>query len=474
MSKQRQTTIQSPHSKRRRLLHLPLLLGLLLFVSVATTAAQGNPPAGDGDDGPEPPPRGVDREAPPREPVIVETKQRPDGTTDTVIEIPPEADAYIASERPFQNFGADALFLGYNDVDFDNFGAQRPLLRFDIEGNIPDGALVNEADLRLRLSFSSPANDTSMPTAVYRLASSWNEFGVTWSNQPARGGVRASLDVGSALTWYEWDITGLVAEWANGTQVNHGVELVGDEQEQQRERAFYSRETTSAFFPRLIVNYTDLGDTQPPEVTVNPLPDYSGRNFPVSWSGSDQGAAGIDHYDVQYRVDDGDWIDWLEDVTFTSAQFAQGENGRRFQFRARGVDNVGNIEPFGDPEAETIVDTQPPTAHVNPLPALTGNTSFPVSWSGDDNGGSGINYYDVQYRFNNGQWVLWQNQTLATNSTFTAMNDGLYEFEARAADNLGHIESFRNQREAAIIVDDQPPFVEPRVRLPIIFKQAGD
>lgn len=414
----------------------------------------------------EPPERGLEREAPAREAVILEQERISKTAVQTVIELPAIADTYIASERPDQNFGADALFLGYNLVG-DHYGAQRMLLRFDVENHIPLTATINAAHLHLRLSFSSPSNDEPMGTELRRLSSSWDEFTVTWNTEPAWTPVDKTATVGSELTWYEWEITEVVHNWVNGVFDNDGVEIIGDETVQQRERAFYSRETLSGFYPRLIVSYTEEDDLEPPEVSVDPLPEFSPRTFTVSWSGHDPGGSGIDYYDVQYRVNEDVWIDWQVGATFTSTEFV-GNNGNLYEFRARGVDNAGNVEPFGDAEAATTVDNQPPVSQVGPLPTIINEVAFTVSWSGHDHGGSGIHYFDVQYRYNNGPWILWQQQTVANQALFTATTDGFYEFEVRAVDNLGHVEPFTNQPDSGVIVDAEPPFVEPRLWLPIV------
>lgn len=415
--------------------------------------------------------RGLQRTAPVRKPQVLEQSRLATGDLRTVVELPAIADSYIASARPNQNFGADSLFLGYNLVG-DRFGAQRLLVRFDIAGNLPNNAVINSARLRLRLSFSSPSNDAPMGTVLRRLASDWSETGVTWNSEPAWTDVDDRTRVGSAQDWYEWNVGPEVQLWVDGTP-NYGVEIIGDEQVQQRERAFYSRETNTAFFPRLVVDYTVQTDQSPPSVTINPLPPIVGRNFTVSWSGTDPGGSGIAYYDVQYRVDGGDWVDWLTEVTSTSAEFSAGRNGQRLEFRARGVDNADNREPFGDAEAATTVDTQPPTTRVNPLPALVGVTNFTVSWVGTDGGGSGIQYYEVRFRVERGEWQLWQQQTTATSALFVAPGDGLYEFEARAVDNRGQVEDFTGQPEAATIVDTQPPFVRPALWFPILLIQAA-
>lgn len=347
-----------------------LLLGLYLFTMAALVAAQDPEPTGEPEPVDEPPPRNVDREAPPREPVVLQQEVLDNNAVNTIVAIPAAADSYIASGHPNDNFGSDALFLGFNDVG-DAYGAQRILALFDVDSTIPDGAIVNNATLRLRLTFSSPADDEPMETALRRVTSPWGEFTVTWNSRPAVAEVRAITFIGSVATWYDFEVTELVAGWSDGSFPNHGVEITGDETPQQRERAFYARETATQFFPQLIVNYTDTGDTEPPDVTVDPLPAFSGRSFTVSWSGSDVGGSGIDHYDVQYRVDGGAWTDWLLGVTFTSAEFNSGEDGRLYEFRARGVDGAGNVEPFGAPEASTTVDARPPVSIVEPLPPIT-------------------------------------------------------------------------------------------------------
>jgi hypothetical protein len=296
---------------------------------------------------------------------------------------------------------------------------------------------------------------------------------VTWNLEPTWGEIRASADVGIILNdFYSWDVTDLTADWLNGVHPNYGMEIIGDERIQQRERAFAPREAAENF-PRLRVDYTVVDDDLPPIVTVDPLPDYSRRSFTVSWSGHDQGPAGIDYYDVQYRVDGGSWIDWQVGVELTSAEFMNGENGRFYEFRARGVDTAGNVELFGAPEAATLVDTIPPTTTVDPLPPVVSDSTFFVSWTGSDGDGSGIRYYDIRTRFNDGPWSLWLAETLSTGETFTAMQgDGIYEFEARAVDNAGHVEQFHGVAEAATVVDAEAPFIRPWIWLPLVMNST--
>ena len=442
----------SARGSHRLLAVVVLLFGLLTLLPATASAQMGDPP-----------PRNIEREAPDREPVILETRTLSNGVTSTLFEVPTAADAYIASGRPDQNFGDEALFLGYNVGDF---AAQRILLRFDVESFIPANAVIHDADIRLRLSFAAPSDDTPMATLLWHLAPDWTEDEVAWNTEPAWGETRDdTTEVSTAMAWYSWDVTHLVDDWLDGTHPNYGVIIIGDEEIQERERAFYARETD--YFPRLVVEYTVSDDNEPPMVTVDALPTYSRRSFTVRWNGFDQGDAGIAYYDVQYRVDGGVWTDWLTKTTMTEAEFV-GEDGRFYEFRARGVDDVGNVEPWDDAEAGTTVDSRSPTSTVDDLPTITKATDFTVSWSGQD-AGSGLQYYNVYYRFNDGPWTPWLEQTLATDSVFNDAEDGVYAFEVWAVDNLGQRETFFRDAEASTIVDVEPPFVVPRLWMPLIY-----
>lgn len=461
---------QLDSSQRKNRVRFALLLLVILALSGASFVAAQTPTPVPPETPPELPPRGADREAPEREPVVVSTSQRSDGVSSTLIALPAVADSYLASERPSQNFGGDALYLGYNLAGISNFGAQRILLRFDIAPYVPDTAVINSATLRLNLSFASPTADAPMGTVLRRVASDWNEDTVTWNTEPTWTAVDSTSAVGSAITYYDWPVTELVQGWHTDLYPNYGVEIIGDEAVQQRERAFYSRETMSNLYPILFVEYTTTDDAAVPETAVNPLPAYTGRNFTVSWSGTDPGGSGIAYYDVQVQINDGAWGDWLTGVTRTAAEYGNGEDGNKYAFRVRGVDNVGNIEPYGVADTATVVDTQPPTVAVDPLPGVVNGSAFVVTWSGDDTA-SGIQYYDVQYRVNDGPWILWQAATVNTNATFTGASDGVYAFEARGVDNLDRYEPFYDVPEAAIAVDAEAPFIEPHLYLPSIFQE---
>lgn len=137
-------------------------------------------------------------------------------------------------------------------------------------------------------------------------------------------------------------------------------------------------------------------DTQPPNVVVNLLPQFTyTSNFIVSWSGSDNGS-GLANMDVQYRdIDDGNWLSWLNGTTNFSATFTGAQNNTTYQFRARGTDNVGNVQSWGPAQAMTDVFFQP-IANIDPFPSVTtSDDPFLVKWTGATPPGTGPLMFDI-------------------------------------------------------------------------------
>ena len=95
-----------------------------------------------------------------------------------------------------------------------------------------------------------------------------------------------------------------------------------------------------------------------------------------------------------------------------------------------------------DPDLEALVtmDAGLPTSRIHELPGTVYPT-FEVSWSGqDDEGGSGIGFYDIYVRENYGAWTLWMGTTSETSAYFEGNVGHIYCFSSFATDNVGHRE----------------------------------
>jgi hypothetical protein len=401
------------------------------------------------------------------EPVVLERVESADGKTAQVtVEIPVSADTYIASNQPNTNYGNTTwLRLGYNATG-DNLGALRILLYVNV-GSIPSNAQIHWA--RFRIYQHSVTLGSSDPNSVTtrHLNSSWDERTVTWNqHQPDWGGVINKGYPTRAIGWIEADTTDLVKEWVSGQHANHGLTFLADEGGVERQRMLYSREQGGGYHPRMVVNYTEHVDTEPPRVSVESLPTWSPQRFVVKWSGDDPGGSGIDYYDVRYRIPGTNWINWLNNTRNKSAEFVGGANGTTYEFQARGVDKAGNVQQWpSNAQASTKVDSIAPTASVNALPPVIFSNATWVSWTGSDNsGGSGIKNYDIQWREAGGSWQDWLKETTKTTEHATGGVHGkTYEFRARARDVAGNVQSWSSNAQAQTTVDTLEPkaWIEP-------------
>lgn len=432
--------------KQKRSIRLLLALALLLLL-VGTAGAQDGDGPPETPDGPEIPPVEILQE----EPV-------PAGVN-VVVQIPVSKDSYISSALPDSNFGGlTTTRIGY---EAGGRGAMRLVLQFDLS-SIPDDVTINSAEFQYYLAGSTPSNDAPMGFLAQFMNAPWNEYGVTWNNASYLGGPSLPIgEVPSSIGWHFSDATAAMRAWNSGTRANYGVMITGDERQVlNRSRLFYSREEPG-YFPRLIVDYTVSCDTEPPTATVTALPAYSPSSFEVEWSGTDTAPddcdpSGIASYDVQYRVNGGSWVAWKQETTDTSGTIQSGTNGSLYEFRARAVDEAGNVQPFGNAQTSTRVDTVVPNATVLPLREYTFTSSFTVQWTGTDNL-SGIDTYDVQWREAGGVWRTLVENTAQTTYQFTGAQNGVtYEFRARARDTVGNVQPFGEQAQASTTAVTHP------------------
>ena len=165
---------------------------------VETPAAPAQAPEGDDDAAAEepetPPDPTVILPAPPEaypaeegEPARVEilSEERQGDTVRTVKRIYTNADLYISSAFPNQNFGRlSTLNLGYQRG---GQAAMRMAIRYDVS-SIPRNARINRATYGILQQSVTPFPDSPMGFRAFLLTVSWNESGDTWATLNNRGG----------------------------------------------------------------------------------------------------------------------------------------------------------------------------------------------------------------------------------------------------------------------------------------------
>lgn len=120
-------------------------------------------------------------------------------------------DAWVVTSPANGNYGADtSLYVVSRAQD------RRTLVGFDLPG-IPAGCSLVDARLRLHATSASG----SRTILAYRVAASWAEAGVTWSNQPGTSGSPSTSPSGNG--WREWAVLQQVLGMY--TSGNHGFML---------------------------------------------------------------------------------------------------------------------------------------------------------------------------------------------------------------------------------------------------------
>ena len=193
-------------------------------------------------------------------------------------------------------------------------------------------------------------------------------------------------------------------------------------------------------------------------------PQYSKQNdFDVTWTGGDpMPGSGLiaNPFDIQVKIDDGEWTDWLTGTSLTCATYS-GEPGHTYYFRARATDIAGNRKIYagGNGDTSTIIDPNVPSSGVKRLPDYETTTRFTIEWTGTDGvGGSGILNYDVQSRDGTGPWTDWISLTTATSAEFDGQQGHTYRFQARSRDRSGNAEDYPGgDGDTRTTVDTTPP-----------------
>ncbi len=186
-------------------------------------------------------------------------------------------------------------------------------------------------------------SDTSKPTTTMQSLPNWSpgSFTVKWSGQDGSGTGIAWYDVQYRInggSWVQWkhNTTSTSATFS-GASMGQTVDF----QARAGDHCGNVGNWSSSVWTRI--------DTQPPIVSVNPLPQYTYTpNFIVTWGGTDNGS-GLAAFDVQYRnvTALGNWINWQNRTTFTSAQFTGAQNATTYEYRARGIDQCGQPTSLG-------------------------------------------------------------------------------------------------------------------------------
>ena len=107
--------------------------------------------------------------------------------------------------------------------------------------------------------------------------------------------------------------------------------------------------------------------------------------------------------------------------------------------------------PIATPAWVNTVDVDAPVSSVAALPATETTTTFPVAWSGSDNG-SGIVSYTIYVSDNGAAFTLWQNAVQTTSASYTGTIGHTYGFYSIATDGVGNVQAAKSAADTTTIV----------------------
>jgi len=116
---------------------------------------------------------------------------------------------------------------------------------------------------------------------------------------------------------------------------------------------------------------------------------------------------------------------------------------------ARLMDAAGNIGAIGI--GNILLDTLAPVTKLAGFPEVSYRAALNVSWEATD-AGSGVAWYDVQYKTGDGPWTDWVVRANTTSAVFTGEDGKTYSFRARAQDRAGNLEQLPATVEFSVTV----------------------
>ena len=368
------------------------------------------------------------------------------GETQVTAYIYADRATFISSGNANTNYGAWA------DMYFGNqpggYGAMRPFLHFPVD-QLPAGTTITSSTFNIYLI--SVEDTQSRKYNAYGNTSGWDEYSLTWNNQPSRSGTYAwNANLSSTPGWHSTDITSLTKDWYSNSGNNHGVQIEGEEGSNVHTRVYASNGLANNS-PYLTVQYTT--NTTPPAAwitTISPYVNTNGINwtsptFNIAWSSTDYSGTGIKYYDMYYTNNNGaNWPIGQAQVTHTSTPFGPLTNGLNYGFYVRAKDNTDLEGPApsgsGSIQKSVTIDGEAPVVAIQPLPPHTDATGQTLYWTGGTDYGSGIQNYDVQWRIAGGTWATLLSNTTATSYHVSGGTNGTtYEFRARGRDKVGNV-----------------------------------
>lgn len=168
-------------------------------------------------------------------------------------------DAHITKVYPDVNYGDDYDFEAIATNQSIGQVINRSFIKFDLSA-IPSGATIVFAKLNLSYHTDKPHYvGGGNETILQRITSEWDEFGVTWNNQPTiteQNQVEIPALDPNSITNYSAEVTAMVQDMIDDPENSHGFMFRLVDETPERSTHFCSSDHENAdLHPRLYVEY---------------------------------------------------------------------------------------------------------------------------------------------------------------------------------------------------------------------------
>jgi len=347
-------------------------------------------------------------------------------TISTTLSYPPSAQYFEEGKH----YAWQVQALDENDIPIANNGGKSEIWSFLYKGILT--ALTD-----IGFVYDGLSNDDDYTNSTNELSANWDEIAEAASYLYAIGTTEGGTDV------LDWTENGTVNSFTNSS-----LSLIN----KKKYYVSVKTENADASFGEVKSSDGITIDTKQPtsklEIDVPFGKDLSKRinsSFKVSWSVSEN--ISPVSFDVQFKHEkDITWNTWLANTVLNFSTFSADifKSDGKYYFRVQTKDLAGNIEtPKNKPEDEIIVDTKPPSSNIKKLMDQQQDANFKVEWTGEDpKPGSGIEYYDIQVKEDNGNWSDWLIKHSSTSGTFQGKEGKKYSFRSAATDLTGNKEQY--------------------------------
>ena len=277
----------------------------------------------------------------------------------------PLNDAYVrANSYANINYGTNAtLVVKESSVTSNN---RKSYLKFDLTGQ--GITTVTSAIVRLYASTTS-----AYTIGAYQTTNTWSEATVTWANGPVSGALISSTKMGTANTWYQWNITAYVNSQLSAGNFVFSI-VLRDVASAGQEVIFNSKEA-STNKPQLVV--VSAIATVPATPTALAATTISSSQINLSWIDNASNETG---YLVESKTGIGTYTQIASlaanATSFSNTSLAQTT---AYSYKVRAFNTTGNSIYSTEATATTL--PTPPAAPTTLSATVFSSNQINLSWA---------------------------------------------------------------------------------------------